>query len=164
MKRDSCDCFQMCSSFPPAGWGGCGQPRDGNPNPHQMSPVSLGTVHIWPQGAGTAGGWHRSCAGGVGTQQAEPGASHGILRPLAAASSGRTGRERSGGCAASGWVAQGLPAAPQHHGEQSPGPNQAVPNQAVPSCPAPLLHQGGGEGLVTSSVMSGSTEIGDTVG
>lgn len=57
LKRDSCDCFQMCSSSPPAGWGGCGKRCDGNQNPDQMYRVSRSDAHIWPQrtGMGTAG-------------------------------------------------------------------------------------------------------------
>lgn len=71
LKRDSCDCFQMCASSPPAGWGGCGKLHDGNQNPDQMYRVSLGNAHIWPQCAGTAGadGWSCFFIDGVGVQR-----------------------------------------------------------------------------------------------
>lgn len=71
LKRDSCDCFQMCASSPPAGWGGCGKLHDGNQNPDQMYRVSLGNAHIWLQCAGTAraDGWYCFCVDGVGVRR-----------------------------------------------------------------------------------------------
>ncbi|RLV88691.1 hypothetical protein DV515_00015385 [Chloebia gouldiae] len=43
----------MFASSPPAGWGGCGELHDGNPNAEQMYRVSLGEARIWPRCAGT---------------------------------------------------------------------------------------------------------------
>lgn len=91
-----------------------------------------------------------------------PSRGHWLAQPL-----GLTGNV-PGGCAACEplpWVCQRLLNATESRTSSClVGQDTAGQYRAVLPCPAPLLHQGRGEGLVMSPVMSGATGIGDIMG